>query len=200
MTCTILPMRRTSGRAIALLLSLAVANTASAQNLILPEGMAIPLETRQDMSSKSAHAGDPVELAVAKSITIGGVTVIPAGSPAVGEVVRVRDNGLLGRSGKLDIKVSMIKAGGLDVPVRGERNAKGRSGTLGAVGAGILFLPLAVIVRGRDVKLPAGTAFEVYVDREITIPVAAPVTAAPPESAPAPTTIRTVDPNEALGS
>src|SRR3546814_2830795 len=83
--------------------------------------------------------------------------LIPAGSPAVGEVSRVRDNGLLGRSGKLDIKVSTVRTGGMDVPVRGQRNSQGKSGTLGAVGAGIVFLPLAVIVRGKDVKLPAGT-------------------------------------------
>src|SRR3546814_9449654 len=71
---------------------------ALAQSTILPEGMAIQLETRQDISSKSARVGDRIELAVARPVTIGGVTLIPAGSPAVGEVSRVRDNGLLGRS------------------------------------------------------------------------------------------------------
>lgn len=172
---------------------------AFAQSLILPEGMAIQLETRQEISSKTAHAGDPVDLTVAKPIVIGGVTLIPAGSPAIGEVSRVRDNGLLGRSGKLDIKVSVIKTGKVDVPVRGERNSKGKSGTLGAVGAGIVFLPLAVIVRGKDVKLPAGTRFEVYADQEIVFPSDAPSPA--PLDAPAPSNgIRVIDPNAALGN
>jgi len=150
-------------------LSLVIASPAWAQSVTVPEGMAIRLETRHDISSKSARVGDQVELAVAKPVAIGGVTIMPAGTPAVGEVTRVRDNGLLGRSGKLDIKVSTIRAGQLDMPVRGQRNAKGKSGTLGAVGAGIVFLPLAVIVRGKDVKLPAGTSFDVYVDQEVTI-------------------------------
>lgn len=172
---------------------------AFAQSVILPEGMAIQLETRQEISSKTAHVGDPVELAVAKSIVIGGVTLIPAGSPAIGEVSKVRDNGLLGRSGKLDITVSMVKTGKVDVPVRGERNSKGKSGTLGAVGAGIVFLPLAVIVRGKDVKLPPGTLFEVYADQEIVFPADAPPP--PPPDAPTPSNgIRSIDPNQALGS
>jgi len=190
-----------SWSAAALLLAAA---PALAQPMILPEGMAIQLETRQEISSKSARVGDRVELAVARPVTIGGVTLIPAGSPAVGEVSRVRDNGLLGRSGKLDIKVSTVKAGGTDVPVRGQRNAQGKSGTLGAVGAGIVFLPLAVLVHGKDVKLPAGTKFEVYVDKELSLGTgtapAQPAIAGPPETGATSGAIRTVDPNQALGS
>ena len=190
-----------SWSAAALLLAAA---PALAQPMILPEGMAIQLETRQEISSKSARVGDRVELAVARPVTIGGVTLIPAGSPAVGEVSRVRDNGLLGRSGKLDIKVSTVKAGGTDVPVRGQRNAQGKSGTLGAVGAGIVFLPLAVLVHGKDVKLPAGTKFEVYVDKELSLGTgtapAQPAIAVPPETGAMSGAIRTVDPNQALGS
>ncbi|HKY80553.1 MAG TPA: hypothetical protein VJM09_03685 [Sphingobium sp.] len=190
--------------AASLLLSVAVAQPALAQGLVLPEGMAIQLETREDISSKSARVGDQVQLAVAKPVTVGATTLIAAGSPAVGEVAHVRDNGLLGRSGKLDIRVSQIKAGSVDVPVRGQRNAKGKSGTLGAVGAGILFLPLAVIVRGKDVRLPAGTLFDVYVDKEVTI--AAETASAPALAAdalpsnPPPTVIRTIDPNQAIGN
>lgn len=204
MTCTAFPMRRT--RQLAATASFAlfamVAQPAFGQSIVLPEGMAIPLETRQEISSKSARAGDQVELAVAKPVTIGGVTVIPAGAPATGKVVRVRDNGLLGRSGKLDIQVSSVKAGQLDIPVRGQRNAQGKSGTLGAVGAGIVFLPLAVLVRGKDVKLPAGTAFDVYVEKEVTLaspaPAVMPTVATPPQDQAAPP-IRTVDPNQAIG-
>jgi len=192
-----------SWSAAALLLAAAPA-LALAQPMILPEGMAIQLETRQEISSKSARVGDRVELAVARPVTIGGVTLIPAGSPAVGEVSRVRDNGLLGRSGKLDIKVSTVKAGVTDVPVRGQRNAQGKSGTLGAVGAGIVFLPLAVLVHGKDVKLPAGTKFEVYVDKELSLGTgtapAQPAIAVPPETGATSGAIRTVDPNQALGS
>lgn len=202
MTCTAI-QRRWAMSLMAF--SIVGAPPASAQSSVIPEGMAIPLETRQDVSSKTARVGDQVELAVARPVTIGGVTVIDAGTPVVGEVTRVQDNGLLGRSGKLDIQVSTVKAGQLDVPVSGERNAKGKSGALGklgAVGAGIVFLPLAIFVRGKDVELPAGTAFNVYVDREVAIlsETAEPVTAtaSPSQAAATPSVIRPIDPNQAL--
>lgn len=185
-------------------LLVAAAPPAWAQGIVLPEGLTIQLQTRQDISSKSAKVGDQVELAVAKPVTISGVTIIPEGATAIGEVTRVRDNGLLGRSGKLDISVSKVQAGQVEVPVRGAQSAKGKSGTLGAVGAGIVFLPLAAIVRGKDVKLPAGTTFEVYVDREVAISSGAPgadtIDAAPAATEPAPSTIRTIDPNEHVAS
>ena len=183
MACIVSGMRwANAATTISTVLSLAIASPAYAQALTLSEGMAIHLETRHDVSSKSARVGDTVELAVAQPVNVGGVTVIPAGTPAVGTVSRVRDNGLLGRSGKLDISVSTVKAGQSDIPVRGQRNAKGKSGTLTAVGAGIVFLPLAVIVRGKDVKLPAGTRFDVYVDRDV--PIAAAGFTQPPAQAP----------------
>lgn len=189
MTCNVSWMHRTNstGRmkglvaATTVMLSLAIPNMASAQSATLPEDLSIKLETRQDISSKTARVGDRVELAVAKPVVIGGVTLIPAGAPAVGEVVSVRDNGLLGRSGKLGISVSKLTAGEVDIAVHGQHNAQGKSGKLGAMGAGMIFPPLGIIIRGKDVKLPAGTSFDVLVDREVVMTPASVQPAAPSE-------------------
>ena len=185
-----------------MLISLFEANAASAQSIILPEGLTITLETRQDVSSKSAKEGQSIDLAVTKPVVIGGVTVIAAGTSVIGEVVRVSDNGVLGRSGKLNIRVSRVRAGQQEVAVRGERNVEGKSGTLNSVGAGIVFLPLAILVRGKDVTLPAGTTFDVYVDKEVAIATAEPASmnlgANPSPHPPESNAIRAIDPNEAL--
>lgn len=151
-----------AGAALAVLAPPALAQT-------LKEGTGVQLETRADVSSKTAKAGDPVELAVTRPVLVDGVTVIPAGAPAKGEVAKARDNGLLGRSGKLDVQITSITAGGRDIPVRGSSDKKGSSGTIGAVGAGVVFLPLAIVVKGKDAKIPAGTKVDVYVDRDIPI-------------------------------
>jgi hypothetical protein len=174
----------------------------AAQSIILPEGLSISLEMRQDLSSKSAKKGQSVKLAVAKPVTIGGVIAIAAGTPVTGQVVRVSDNGLLGRSGKLDIRVSTVRAGQQDIAVRGERNIEGKPGTLNSVGAGVVFLPLAILIRGKDVTLPAGTIFDVYVDKEVSIGAAEPMGMTLGASAsPAPSesnSIRAIDPNDPL--
>ncbi|QUT06453.1 hypothetical protein KFK14_03000 [Sphingobium phenoxybenzoativorans] len=148
---------------------IAMSGAAFAQSLTLPEGTPVHLQTRDDLSSKDARKGDKVELTVAEPVIVNGVTVIPAGAPATGEISRARDNGLLGRSGKLEIEVTQVSADGRIVPLRGQQNAKGKAGTIGAVGAGVVFLPLAIVVKGKEAKIPAGTKVDVYVDQPVQL-------------------------------
>ncbi|WP_070154354.1 hypothetical protein [Sphingobium phenoxybenzoativorans] len=147
----------------------AMSGAAFAQSLTLPEGTPVHLQTRDDLSSKNARKGDKVEMTVAEPVIVNGVTVIPAGAPATGEISRARDNGLLGRSGKLEIEVTQVSADGRIVPLRGQQNAKGKAGTIGAVGAGVVFLPLAIVVKGKEAKIPAGTKVDVYVDQPVQL-------------------------------
>ena len=158
---------------IASLAALLALTSAPAVAQTLKEGTAVQLETRADITSKTAKEGDPVELAVSQAVVVDGVTVIPAGAPAKGEVAKARDNGLLGRSGKLDIQITAINAGGRDIPVRGQSDKKGKGGTIGAVGAGVVFLPLAIVVKGKEAKIPAGSKVDVYIDRDIPIAMGA---------------------------
>lgn len=163
------------------------AETAFAQS-VLPEGMTVHLATRDAISSETAKKGDPVNFVVREPVVIGGVTMIPAGSPAVGQVTRARDNGLLGRSGKLEIAVSHVEANGRQIAVRGDRDKKGAGGTLGVVGAAVVFLPLGIFIRGKEAKIPAGAPVDVYVAQEVPMEAAAPPPAeqAPAAQAPAP--------------
>lgn len=156
------------------------ASVASMPAQALKEGTEVHLVTRDDISSKTAKKGDRIELRVAQAVVIDGTVVIPEGASATGEVAKARDNGLLGRSGKLDIEVTSIDAGGRTVPVRGQKDKKGSSGTIGAVGAGVVFLPLAIVVRGKEAKIPAGSSVNVYVDRDVPFVSGAPMTAEQP--------------------
>lgn len=161
---------------------------AAAPTQMLKEGTEVHLVTSDDITSKTAKAGDRVEMKVADAVVVDGATVIPAGAAAVGEVAKARDNGLLGRSGKLDIAITEINAGGRTIPVRGQKDAKGRGGTIGAVGAGVVFLPLAIVVRGKEAKIPAGSKLQVYVDKDIPFVTGSPTAAEQPivaQSAPA---------------
>lgn len=161
---------------------------ASAQS-VLPEGLTIHLATQDELSSKKAKVGDPVKFVVRDPVVIGGATVIPAGSAAVGQVTRAQDNGLFGRSGKLEIGVSHIDLAGRQIPVRGNRDKKGASGTVGAVGAAIVFLPLGLLIRGREATIKAGTPVDVFVAKETPMEAAA-----PPPSAAAPQIAETLRP------
>jgi hypothetical protein len=152
----------------------------SAPAQALKEGTEVHLVTRDAISSETAKAGDRIELRVAQAVVVDGTIVIPEGAAATGEVTKARDNGLLGRSGKLDIAITSIDAGGRSVPVRGQKDKKGSSGTIGAVGAGVVFLPLAIVVKGKEAKIPAGTTVDVYVDRDVPFVAGASTAAEPP--------------------
>jgi hypothetical protein len=175
-------MRAIGVMAAAMLLSHSA--IASAQS-VLPEGMTVHLETRDEITSKTAKNGDPVNFVVREPVVIGGVTMIPAGSTATGHVTRARDNGILGRSGKLEIGVSHIDAGGRQIPVRGDQDKKGKAGTVGVVGAAVVFLPLGLFVRGREATIKAGTPVDVYVAQEMRMETAAAAEPSPPAVQPA---------------
>ena len=152
---------------------LLMAGSALAQPpLILREGTDIRVATRDDISSRHVREGDAVAMIVAEPVVVDGVTVIAAGTPAIGEVTNRRGNGLLGRSGKLEISVREIETDGRSVPVRGSRDSRGTSGAPGVVGAAILFLPLGLLVHGQEAKIRAGTTVDVYVDHDVPVVMA----------------------------
>jgi hypothetical protein len=153
------------------------AGPLTAQPAVLPADTAIHLATSGQVSSKTAKVGDRVGFIVREPVVVGGTTIIPAGSPAAGEVTRVRDNGLLGRSGKLEISVSYVNAvGGLQIPVKGNSGRKGASGVPAVVGAAIVFLPLGIFMKGREARIKEGTPVDVYVAKDVQLetPAAAP--------------------------
>ncbi len=68
---------------------------------VLHAGTSIPLRMREAITTKGKmlKVGQRVQLEVAENITMNGQTVIPAGSPAVGEITTVRNKGMWGKSG-----------------------------------------------------------------------------------------------------
>ena len=160
---------RSIGLAAAAAILLSQIGPAMAATLVLREGTDIHLATRGEISSETAKEGDRVDFAVQEAVVVDGVTVIPAGTSAVGEVTKAKGNGLLGRSGKLAISVSYVDAQGRQIPVRGDRGKKGTTGAPGMVGAAIVFLPLGLIVKGKEAKIKAGTPVEVYVAQDVPV-------------------------------
>lgn len=159
-------MKKVIGLAMALAIS---AGAIAQQPLVLREGTDIRVATVSEISSKTVREGDEVPMAVIAPVVVDGVTVIPAGARAIGEVTNRRGNGMLGRSGKLAISVREIVADGRSVPVRGDRNKKGATGAPAVVGAAIVFLPLGVFMKGKEAKIKAGTEVDVFVDRDIPV-------------------------------
>ncbi len=143
-----------------------------AKTLKIPDGTMLRLSLLDSLSSATNEVDEPVNFEVAEEVKVGDVVAFPRGTTARGHIVEVEPKKRLGRAGKLNFSVDYVKAlDGTNVRLRASSTRKGeeKSGTV-IVGT-VLLSPLFLIMRGKDVNIPKGTAFNAYVDgdREIAL-------------------------------
>jgi hypothetical protein len=129
------------------------------------------LRTLQQLHSQENHTGDRFDLEVAEDVMLNGVVVIPRGSPATGEITRVKRKGMWGRSGRLETRLLSVRANGMTIPISGSVAERGETGTAGVV-ASILVVPVAgFFVTGTSAILPVGTGFNGHTDSEVRVSI-----------------------------
>jgi hypothetical protein len=147
-------------------------STATSSTVLLSEGTDVALTFDQDLSSKTATEGDPVEFVLADDLKVGNVVVAKAGCKAVGEVSHAEKSGMMGKAGSLDIRLDYLKVGSAKVHLRGSKGKEGDSGTGSAVALTVLFGPIGLIKHGKNVDIKKGTALKAYVSDDINLPPA----------------------------
>ena len=160
---------------------------------VLRAGTEIPLTMREELTTKGKHlrVGQRFQMAVASDVMVNGVVVIPAGTPATGEITEVRNKGMWGKSGYIGAQVTSLRLGDRHVRMTGTFDDKGVTGTGGVVAA-IAFVPIAgFFTTGTSAVIPLGGGVTGFLNEDITFvppaaaqPIAA--VAAPPAPAPAP--------------
>lgn len=136
--------------------------------------------------------GQRFQMEVASNVELGGVVVIPSGTPAIGEIVEVRNKGMWGKSGYISARVISMRLGDRSVRLTGTFDDKGVTGTAGVVGS-VALVPLAgFFMTGTSARIPLGAAIKAFLDEDIafrTVPVQPKVIDVPVVAAtPAPTT------------
>lgn len=137
--------------------------------LVLPKGTMIRLMLTREINSRDNHAGQRFALRVDEAVVVDGVTVVPVGGKAWAEVVSSNGTGAAGKNGRLNARLLYLEAdGGRQVPLEGERAAKGGSST-GAVVAGLLAFGLpGLLMKGNNATLRAGEIFNGYTVADAT--------------------------------
>ena len=158
---------------------------------VLREGSEVKLKFDQDLSSKTAAEGDPVNMVLAEDIKVGDAVVARAGDKALATVSHVKKAGMLGKGGELNIRLEHLTVGDIKVKLRGAKGKEGQSETGTTVALTVLFGPIGLIKHGKNIDITQGTPFTAYVDNDISLPPAAAGTATPaatpqPIQAPAP--------------
>lgn len=136
----------------------------------IPDGTEFEVETLEEISSKTATEGDPVNFRVADDVTIAGRVVIKERALVKGTVSNAEKSGRMGRSGKLGIRVeSTIATDGQKVRLRASRGKEGDDKTGTVIALSLLVSPLFLLKRGKDAKVKPGTKIKVYTDDEVKV-------------------------------
>lgn len=182
----------------------------SADTGVLRTGTPVSLKVSEYLTTKekAVRVGQRVRMEVAEAVTLNGVTVIPAGSPAMGEVTDVRNKGMWGKSGKINARALYVRVGDRQIRLTGQFDDKGTTGTAGVV-TSIVVLPVAgFFVTGTSAQIPVGAPVMAFLDEDITIafaqaapaPLVVPVPAAVPAVVPAPASATTTPAAAVLAS
>ncbi|MGW8189530.1 hypothetical protein [Sphingomonas hankookensis] len=141
------------------------------QPAMLTTGTRVPLKLSETLTTKGKKLklGDRFNLEVSEAVTLNGVTVIPVGSPAVGEITEVRNKGMFGKSGYLQGRLLYVRANGRQIRLTGRLDDKGVNGGVGAGVATYATLVGGFLVTGTSAVVPAGAPVSGFLDEDIPV-------------------------------
>jgi hypothetical protein len=142
---------------------------AAAAKLILKEGTDVKLKFSDDLSSKTANEGDPVNLVLDEDLKVGDVVVVKAGAKATGTITNAKKAGMMGKAGELNMRLEHLKAGDQRVRLRGSKGKEGEGKVGTAVALTVLFGPIGLIKHGKNVDVKAGTPLAAYIDEDVSL-------------------------------
>jgi hypothetical protein len=152
-------------------------------------GQEISLRTLVELTTlkKGLSVGQRVPMEVAEPVMISGQTVIPAGTPAMGEITMVRNKGMWGKSGAFAGRVLFIRVGDRQIRMSGTFDDKGHAGGGAAVAtSAIVFLPAGFFMTGTSANMRIGAPVKGFLDEDVPVQLAATTSAPAPLQAVAP--------------
>ena len=143
---------------------------------VLRTGTEVPLRLLEELTTKGKQlrVGQRIRMETSEAIMVQGVTVVPVGSPAMGEITDVVNKGMWGKSGHLAGRVLYMNVNGRQIRLSGAFDDKGVAGGIGAVAvSAIVFAPAGFFMTGTSAKLPSGAAIKGFIDEDVPLEIAA---------------------------
>jgi len=141
----------------------------------IPDGIPVRLSLREALSSETSKVGDEIHLEVIEDVNLGGLIVIPSGTPAIGHVLKDEHKKMLGRGGKLEFTIDYLKLGidtRLKVRASAARHGKSKEGEVVAFSALLVPLsPLFLTRHGKSVQVPQNTLINAYIEGDQKVPM-----------------------------
>lgn len=150
--------------------AVSVDTAPAVRSVTVPSNTEVVLRMNDDLTTKGGQVqvGHTFNLTVAYDVKINGVTAIPAGTRAKGEVTMRTGRAVFGKSGKMEIDLRSIEMDGQRIPISGKYKQEGEGNTLAAVGAVVLAGGL-LFVTGKSALIPRGRELTAYTSAPATI-------------------------------
>ncbi|MDQ3074620.1 MAG: hypothetical protein M3Q88_03270 [Pseudomonadota bacterium] len=151
-------------------------SVSSTSTPTLRTGTRVQLRLLEELTTggKQLRVGQIFRMETAAPLLVNGVTVVPAGTPAVGEITEARNKGMWGKSGRLAARMVSMTVNGRQIRLSGTFDDKGSSGGVGAVAvSALVFLPAGFFMTGKSAKMPIGTSLTGFVDEDVPLSLAA---------------------------
>jgi len=132
------------------------------------EGTDVRLQFIDKLSSGTAIEGQRFNLVLDEDVKVNGVVVVPRGSKAVGTVMTARKTGYMGKAGELNVLINYMLLGEQRIRLRASSGKEGEGRVGATVALTVLFGPLGLLKRGKDIEINPGTVIDAFVD-ETTI-------------------------------
>ncbi|MFM5924584.1 MAG: hypothetical protein ACKOPG_10415 [Novosphingobium sp.] len=159
----------------------------------LRTGTEVPLKLSEDLTTKhkALKVGQRFRMEVSEPVFVNGVVVIPAGSPAIGEITDVRNKGMWGKSGHFTGQIRYVTVNGRQIRLTGTFDDKGTAGGIGATAvSAVVFLPAGFFMTGTSAHLSIGTPVKGFVDEDVPLTISS--------AAPAPLVVQSPLPAQAV--
>jgi hypothetical protein len=155
--------------------SIAIASSMPPGSAVLRTGTEVPLRLSEELTTKGKQlrVGQRFHMEVAEAVVSNGVTVIPVGSPAMGEITDVRNKGMWGKSGHLGARILYVTVNGRQIRLSGSFDDKGVTGTAGVIAA-VAFVPVVgFFTTGTSAAVKSGASVKGFIDEDVPLTIAA---------------------------
>jgi hypothetical protein len=152
------------------LLFLFHSNSYAESIVTVSEGTEVKVRLLENLSSNNAVQGQKFNLELDQDLRVNNQVVIQRGARVVGNVVSARKKGFMGKAGELNINIDYLLLGDQRIALRATNASEGKSKVGTTVALTVLFGPIGLLKRGKDIELNSGTTFTAFIDQTVQIP------------------------------
>lgn len=126
----------------------------------------VDLRLVSDLTSKSAWLGQQIPIIVTVDVMQDDLVAIPAGTYGVAEVSRAEKSGMVGKTGKLGLRLLWLDLNGHRIPMTGDRSANGEHNGGVMVSTMVLAGIGGLLIHGHNVTIRSDLPLQGYTVRD----------------------------------